>query len=234
MAKIFWIQGKDALLKARVGYYLLKKLKRKIDKTNTELVNKIQKCLNEWSDIDVGLLSECQAMNEQKTQELPVHELLCCMFCPILAILVLTFTSNIDAFSKVEQRHDHEKAGNAFVIIVPVTCGMGQKPSEQWTSDRQHITPRKKLYYFFTAPVIICMYNVLSYVVFMSTYVFVLIFNFGSTLSPPDIALIVYVFAFLMGEVRQVTRSVRLMRCCGVTEHIHAARVMWAKPWFRS
>ncbi|KAH3778451.1 hypothetical protein DPMN_179910 [Dreissena polymorpha] len=63
MAKIFWIQGKNALPKALVCYYLLKKLKRKIDKTNTELVNKIKKCLNEWSYIDVGLLSECKAIN---------------------------------------------------------------------------------------------------------------------------------------------------------------------------
>ncbi|XP_052244809.1 transient receptor potential cation channel subfamily M member-like 2 isoform X3 [Dreissena polymorpha] len=276
MAKTFWVEGKDAIAAALVGYNLLKMLKNKTD--DTELVITIQGCLDEWSELAVGVLSECHTTDEHKAQDLLVRELsnwgdttcmliavkadnkefisqtacqsllnsiwhgrlaqensiyrlLICMFCPFLIVPLLKFNVHMDLSSNP----DHPQAlgqgslgRNGGTKLEPsqrppsALKGQKQQPklnkmesrssmkSEHTVQNKPNtheILPRQKLYYFFTAPVIIFMYNVLSYIVFLSLYTYILIFNFTPTVSAAEMVLIVWVFTIFMEEVRQVVTS---------------------------
>ncbi|XP_052253945.1 transient receptor potential cation channel subfamily M member-like 2 isoform X3 [Dreissena polymorpha] len=276
MAKTFWVEGKDAIAAALVGFNLLKMLKNKTD--DTELVITIQGCLDEWSELAVGVLSECHTTDEHKAQDLLIRELsnwgdttcmliavkadnkefisqtacqsllnsiwhgrlaqensiyrlLVCMFCPFLIVPLLKFNVHMDLSSNP----DHPQALDQGSLVRdggtrlepsqrPPSALKGQKQQPklnkmesrssmksehivQKTPSTHEISPRQTLYYFFTAPVIIFMYNVLSYIVFLSLYTYILIFNFTPTVSAAEMVLIVWVFTIFMEEVRQVVTS---------------------------
>ncbi|KAH3849853.1 hypothetical protein DPMN_092257 [Dreissena polymorpha] len=285
MAKTFWIKGKDALSSALVAYKLLKSLKSKTENTNTKLANTIDECLNEWSELSVGVLSDCNANDEQKTRELLVRKvsiwgetscfliavnsvnkefiaekacqtflnniwngglanensflrLLSCMFCPFLVITVLKYNIDNKKYSKNGKGKIHAKTGVGKANSVESNrqnlkkstdekrSFIGRKPSVEMTTGKHQITPREKLYHFFKAPVIICMYNVLSYIVFLSMFAFLLIFNFGSSLSSLDIALMVWVFTIFTEEVRQMGTPIPSKMCSKL--HVYISDV-WNK-----
>ncbi|XP_052253944.1 transient receptor potential cation channel subfamily M member-like 2 isoform X2 [Dreissena polymorpha] len=277
MAKTFWVEGKDAIAAALVGFNLLKMLKNKTD--DTELVITIQGCLDEWSELAVGVLSECHTTDEHKAQDLLIRELsnwgdttcmliavkadnkefisqtacqsllnsiwhgrlaqensiyrlLVCMFCPFLIVPLLKFNVHMDLSSNP----DHPQALDQGSLVRdggtrlepsqrPPSALKGQKQQPklnkmesrssmksehivQKTPSTHEISPRQTLYYFFTAPVIIFMYNVLSYIVFLSLYTYILIFNFTPTVSAAEMVLIVWVFTIFMEEVRQIFREI--------------------------
>ncbi|XP_078332506.1 transient receptor potential cation channel subfamily M member-like 2 isoform X3 [Crassostrea virginica] len=62
----------------------------------------------------------------------------------------------------------------------------------------------KMLYYFYTAPVIIFAHNVLSYVIFLGLYSYILLVKFSTDVSVEEIILIIWVFSIFAEEVRQL------------------------------
>ncbi|KAH3703778.1 hypothetical protein DPMN_078825 [Dreissena polymorpha] len=277
MAKTFWVEGKDAIATALVGYNLLKMLQKKTD--YTEFVITIQGCIDEWSELAVGVLSECYTTDERNAQDLLMRELsnwgnmtcmmiavkavnkefisqtacqsvlnsiwhgklapensvlrlFVCMCFPFLIVPLLKFNLRMDPSSscyhpqamasgsqprKVCSRHQPSQSkpnpplsqkSKPKLYKMENRFSKTSDYSEVQKPNELHITPGQKLYYFFTAPVIIFMYNVLSYFGFLSLYTYVLIFNFAPTVSVLELVLMVWVFTILSEEVRQVvTRS---------------------------
>ncbi|XP_052804145.1 transient receptor potential cation channel subfamily M member-like 2 isoform X2 [Mya arenaria] len=279
MAKLFWAEGKDAIAAALVGNNLLKSMLKKTD--DTELVNEIQKCMNEWSDLGLGVLSECHSTDEHKAQDLLVRELsnwgettcmliavkadnkdfisqtacqsllnriwngrlvqdnslwrlVLCLFFPPLIFVLLDFANLSDTCSAYAQPSafktgdNNIKDSNQDALNNKMTrqksrmqmAPMGSrlsvnvdeteeklKAAEEWK-----MTARDKFYYFFNAPVIIFMYNVCSYIVFLSLYTYILIFNFEPQVSLEEIVLIIWVFAITTEEVRQIFREIYMSK----------------------
>ncbi|XP_052803928.1 transient receptor potential cation channel subfamily M member-like 2 isoform X2 [Mya arenaria] len=73
MAKLFWAEGKGAIAAALVGSSLLKSMLRK--NHDAELGHKIKECMKEWSELAVGVLSECHLTDEHKAQDLVERKL---------------------------------------------------------------------------------------------------------------------------------------------------------------
>ncbi|KAK3101394.1 hypothetical protein FSP39_003210, partial [Pinctada imbricata] len=77
--------------------------------------------------------------------------------------------------------------------------------------DTSHNVPRipfwRKIYYFYKAPVIIFAHNVISYVIFLALYSYMLLVEFSSSVSPVEIVLIIWVFSIFAEEIRQVVTS---------------------------
>ncbi|KAL4228805.1 Transient receptor putative cation channel subfamily M member 2 [Mactra antiquata] len=278
MAKLFWADGKDAIAAALVANSLLQALKNKTE--DTELVIDIQESLDEWSNLAVGVLSECYSTDEHKAQDLLVRELsnwgdttcmmiavkadnkdfisqtacqqllnsiwmgklcldnstwrlLLCTVLPPFALLMLNFQPDQDAKNNnnrlLQQEYEEDnKKGDLKKpkIFRRQTTKMlksgnitGSKSSLQQTCDdkenmeidthrnTKQLSIKDKLYYFFNAPVIIFMNNVLSYMVFLGLFTYVLIFNFNPSVSVPEIVLMVWVFTIFAEEIRQVAAT---------------------------
>ncbi|XP_052803076.1 transient receptor potential cation channel subfamily M member 2-like [Mya arenaria] len=267
IAKLFWAGSKDAIATALVGNYLLKSMLRKTK--CTEVVNKIQEYMNEWSDLASGVLSECHSTDEHKAKDLLVRELsnwgdtscmliavkaenkdfisqtacqslldriwngrlvqdnslwrllLCLFFPPLILVLPLftkadtcsTFASMStcttgDNKNKDCNQDSHKKMRQKTYIPMDPMRGQLQVYDDK-TDEKLNVkmTANDKLGYFFKAPIIIFMYNVCSYLVFLSLYTYILIFNFDPKVSVEEIILIIWVFAIATEEVRQMATS---------------------------
>ncbi|KAH3724066.1 hypothetical protein DPMN_049868 [Dreissena polymorpha] len=125
------------------------------------------------------------------------------MICPLLVLSLLQFTLRKDSFST---RGDDQASIRSDRLEI--------------RQERQQINSSTKMYGFFTAPVIICMYNTLSYIVFLSLLSYILIFNFGPSVSSVDIVLFVWGFTLLMEEVRQILRIFSSSTCSKLKHYI--------------
>ncbi|WAR05192.1 TRPM2-like protein [Mya arenaria] len=207
MAKLFWAEGKDAIAAALVGNNLLKSMLKKTD--DTELVNEIQKCMNEWSDLGLGVLSECHSTDEHKAQDLLVREL--SNWGETTCMLIAVKADNKDFISQTACQSLLNRIWNGRLVqdnsLWRLVFNVDETEEKLKAAEEWKMTARDKFYYFFNAPVIIFMYNVCSYIVFLSLYTYILIFNFEPQVSLEEIVLIIWVFAITTEEVRQMVTN---------------------------
>ncbi|XP_053372803.1 transient receptor potential cation channel subfamily M member-like 2 [Mercenaria mercenaria] len=274
MAKLFWAEGKDAIAAALVANSVLQAMKDKTE--DTELVIKIQHDIDEWSELAVGVLSECYSTDEHKAQDLLVRELsnwgdttcmliavkadnkdfisqtacqsllnsiwmgklaqdnsswrlMMCVLFPPLALVLLNFQckpceqTNNNLQSQVYELDNPkvDEQGKPKLIRRQTTFmknavkgskvslrGTGESTESEEPIHKKMLTVRDKIYYFFNAPVVIFMNNVLSYIVFLGLFTYVLIFNFNPNVSAAEIVLMIWVFTIFSEEIRQISRDI--------------------------
>ncbi|KAK3607930.1 hypothetical protein CHS0354_006523 [Potamilus streckersoni] len=139
--------------------------------------------------------------------------LLACMAFPPLIPLLAHFE---------EKEDDHQNSSNDESEIhgqEAICCFSSQRckvnPASKHKSDgklyikenaNQILTVLEKFQTFYTAPIIIFMHNVISFIAFLLLYSYVLISKLKSQISVEDIILMIWVASFFIGEVIQVTR----------------------------
>ncbi|XP_060577769.1 transient receptor potential cation channel subfamily M member-like 2 isoform X4 [Ruditapes philippinarum] len=276
MAKLFWAEGKDAIAAALVANSILQAMRNKTD--DTEVVLKIQHDIDEWSELAVGVLSECYSTDEKKAQDLLVREqtnwgdttcmliavkadnkvfisqtacqsllnsiwmgklaqdnsswkLVLCVLCPPLALVLLNFQKkqvekpNNQLQNQLYELDNNKKDDVDKKLVRRQTTFMksnlkgsrtslrvGEESKDQTENDEQEqkkmLGVRERIYYFFNAPVIIFMNNVLSYLVFLGLFTYVLIFDFNPNVTTAEIILMIWVFTIFSEEVRQISRDI--------------------------
>ncbi|XP_060580659.1 transient receptor potential cation channel subfamily M member-like 2 isoform X2 [Ruditapes philippinarum] len=271
MAKLFWAEGKDAIAAALVANSILKAMRSKTD--DTEVVLKIQHDIDEWSELAVGVLSECYSTDEKKAQDLLVREqtnwgdttcmliavkaenkvfisqtacqsllnsiwmgklaqdnsswkLMLCVLCPPLALLLLNFQKKqvekpnnqlqnqlykLDNDKKDQDDKKPLRRQKSKLNRRRNSLRVGEEGKDQTKNDEQEqkkmLGVRERIYYFFNAPVIIFMNNVLSYLVFLGLFTYVLIFDFNPNVTTAEIILMIWVVTIFSEEVRQVATT---------------------------
>ncbi|XP_062614395.1 transient receptor potential cation channel subfamily M member-like 2 isoform X2 [Saccostrea cucullata] len=141
-------------------------------------------------------------------------QLLLCVFVPPLILPVIKFKeeTDTDAMSEknFEQRVTTIKAKKRklekqkTLNSIPVSKEDKEESQVEFESKPFALSFWKKLYYFYTAPVVIFAHNVLSYVIFLGLYSYILLVKFSSEVSVEEIILIIWVFSIFAEEVRQL------------------------------
>ncbi|WAR05149.1 TMP2L-like protein [Mya arenaria] len=169
----------------------------------------------------------CQSLldriwNGRLVQDNSLWRLLLCLFFPPLILVLPLFTkadtcstfasmstcTTGDNKNKDCNQDSHKKMRQKTYIPMDPMRGQLQVYDDK-TDEKLNVkmTANDKLGYFFKAPIIIFMYNVCSYLVFLSLYTYILIFNFDPKVSVEEIILIIWVFAIATEEVRQMATS---------------------------
>ncbi|KAK3605984.1 hypothetical protein CHS0354_019664 [Potamilus streckersoni] len=73
MAKLFWLQGKDAIAAALVAHALLNAMSERTE--DIELLAQLTENTNEFMNLAIGVLKECYSTGEKKTQYLLTKKL---------------------------------------------------------------------------------------------------------------------------------------------------------------
>ncbi|XP_011433265.3 transient receptor potential cation channel subfamily M member-like 2 isoform X3 [Magallana gigas] len=138
-------------------------------------------------------------------------QLLLCVFIPPLILPVIKFKDNSDqdGVENLERkgvlRDKKRKLEKQKTLSSIPVKEEKEDPQVDYESKPSNLSFWKKLYYFYTAPVIIFAHNVLSYVIFLGLYSYILLVKFNKDVSNEEIILIIWVFSIFAEEVRQVT-----------------------------
>ncbi|XP_052805159.1 transient receptor potential cation channel subfamily M member-like 2 isoform X2 [Mya arenaria] len=159
----------------------------------------------------------CQSLlnriwNGRLVQDISRWRLLLCLICPFLICVLLDFTkpdtcAHQSTYTKGDNKnrdsnqdsHNNQDYHNNKIKIQKTRQLMATRGSELSVFD--------KFYYFFTAPVIIFLYNLCSYLVFLSLYTYILIFKFDRQVNLEEIILMIWVFAITTEEIRQMVMN---------------------------
>ncbi|XP_067687429.1 transient receptor potential cation channel subfamily M member-like 2 [Haliotis asinina] len=95
---------------------------------------------------------------------------------------------------------------NTMLLRTPTRLDMKEHHEEPKHRERR-INPFKKLFLFYTAPVIIFSLNVVSYLVFLAIYSYILLINFNKDFTVLEGILIFWVFTIMVEECRQIVAN---------------------------
>ncbi|XP_061167153.1 transient receptor potential cation channel subfamily M member-like 2 [Saccostrea echinata] len=139
-------------------------------------------------------------------------QLLLCVFVPPLIFPVIKFKEEIDTDAMSEKNFEQRVTLKAKKRKLERQKTLNSIPVRE-EKEESHVDYEskpfalsfwKKLYYFYTAPVVIFAHNVLSYVIFLGLYSYILLVKFSVEVSIEEIILIIWVFSIFAEEVRQL------------------------------
>ncbi|KAL5010117.1 hypothetical protein ScPMuIL_012422 [Solemya velum] len=139
------------------------------------------------------------------SQENKTWRLLTCVLCPPLLLTLMKF-------EKRYRRVERQAAITPLNQQNKVSSKELQNPDVDETpvlqkSTRQHYTMFQKIFHFYDAPVVKFIHNVMSYVIFLALYSYILVVSLQPTWSIEEYFLIFWVFTIFTEEIRQVVTS---------------------------
>lgn len=140
-------------------------------------------------------------------------QLLLCVFIPPLIFPVIKFKddNDLDGLENLEEKgvlRDKKRKLEKQKTLSSIPVKEEKEDLQvDYESKSSNLSFWKKLYYFYTAPVIIFAHNVLSYVIFLGLYSYILLVKFDTDVSIEEIILIIWVFSIFAEEVRQMLSS---------------------------
>ncbi|WAR22942.1 TMP2L-like protein [Mya arenaria] len=118
----------------------------------------------------------------------PLWLIFLCVLCPFLMFPLLTFDKVVNYRDK--QRMNIRK--------------IREKEGSSTLKRKKGVSPLEKIESFFSSPVVIFLYNVLSYIAFLCLYAYILVVDFNADVSNAEIVLIVWGVSLLTEEIRQI------------------------------
>ncbi|XP_021362499.1 transient receptor potential cation channel subfamily M member 2-like isoform X2 [Mizuhopecten yessoensis] len=154
-----------------------------------------------------------------------ISMLACVLFPPLLLIFMKykdvddpnnSPTSNSQTDSQVKDGEKVLTRRQTQPLFSRAQTMLHLKPAEMTKAEAENANknqPRKynilqKFYLFYTSPVIIFVYNVLSYLTFLGLFSYVLLIKMSKDVSIQEIILMVWVFSIFAEEIRQSLKSV--------------------------
>ncbi|XP_069120927.1 transient receptor potential cation channel subfamily M member-like 2 isoform X1 [Argopecten irradians] len=156
--------------------------------------------------------------------------MLTCVLCPPMMFLLMKYkeidnqqiaTTNATNYSQFEtQTKEGEKSQlvhrqtNAQLSRAQTMLNIKPADAAKMDSENANRNQAKrynvfqKIYLFYSSPVIIFVHNVLSYLLFLGLFSYVLLIKLSRTVSVQEIILMVWVFSIFAEEIRQSVKSV--------------------------
>ncbi|KAJ8309654.1 hypothetical protein KUTeg_012798 [Tegillarca granosa] len=193
MAKLFWKYSRDSIAAALVASALLHAMSSKTE--DKDLRQSLKKNSAEFSSIAMGVLTECNNIDEIQAQNLLVREL-------------VNWGNTTCLMIAIESDNKHFISHSACQALLNNVWN-GQLEDDNYKNKgfegKSTYSIFEKLYYFYTAPVVTFTQNVIAYIVFLALYSYELLTQFKPDVSVTEIVLIVWVFSIFIEELRQVS-----------------------------
>uniref|UniRef100_H2ZBY9 TRPM SLOG domain-containing protein n=1 Tax=Ciona savignyi TaxID=51511 RepID=H2ZBY9_CIOSA len=234
MSFVLWESMKEKLSAAIAATKMLKSMAKKAeDKETVSESDDLQCHADDYEAHSIGILSECYNENEEKTGNLLLRRLPKWGNLTPLQIAVnakdRAFVSHPAVQILLSQIWKGQLMENTHTlkIIFSALCfplifflisfnGLSKEPTTG--STKRSLYKREKFMYFYRAPVVTFWLHVLSYLVFLILFAYVILFNFHpftpgdslvSVISPAEFLLWAWVGVLMLDEIYEVTGKIR-------------------------
>ncbi|KAH3700465.1 hypothetical protein DPMN_075442 [Dreissena polymorpha] len=223
LAEILLRKVENPIAMALITYNLLKAVERQTD--DKVLKTEIQKCMKKSSAVATGILNECAQRVDTKTNQIltlviPVWQKTC--------IELAIESKHLEFLDQLAVRNLFGTVWNGkledtttlkfFICIMCPALSLkllNYKTDKRTTQDNpvERTAQKKfcpnlgKIKDFLLAPKTKLAYNLISHVMFLSLFAYVLLFDLASTISNLEYVLMTWVLAILGEEIRQMATS---------------------------
>ncbi|XP_052219381.1 transient receptor potential cation channel subfamily M member 8-like [Dreissena polymorpha] len=191
MANRLWKKTKHPLFMALIAYNLCLAVKQQTD--DKVLMAEMTKNMSEWSTVAIDCLNECYQNWDQPTY---VHLTMTMPFWYTQSCLDLA----------VQSRNKEFLAQQACRNLVSDVWN-GQRMDDTLNKLREQRSDTDRIKFFLNkmqAPKTKFAYNVISHLVFLNLFAYVLLFDLTSTVSTKEFVLMTWVLTILVEEIRQM------------------------------
>ncbi|KAH3703508.1 hypothetical protein DPMN_078545, partial [Dreissena polymorpha] len=202
MAKIVWTKTEHPLFMALIARNLFEAVKQKTD--DKILIAEINNMMSEWSTVAIDCLNECYQNGDEATY---VHLTMTMPFWYAKSCLDLAVESkNMEFLAQQACRN----------LVGDVWDGQRMDDTLEKVRESSSATDTYMSKFFsnkIQAPKTKFAFNVISYLVFLSLFAYVLLFDLTNDVSTKEFVLFTWVLAILVEEIRQMHQIYQIPSC---------------------